>query len=99
MTSEPEKAAPQTSVTPNSSKQEVPQTKDTINNPVDTSSLKITRKVDSAVIKTPVIDSAKTTISPGIFTSEELKAYNSRCSYFSKNQKKQVLFLLLIRYC
>lgn len=90
---EPEKTARQSSITSDTNKTEVQQTKNTINNPVDTPRTITSRQVDSAAIKTPVIDSAKT-ILPGTFTSDELKAYKGRCSYFSKNQKSQVWFFI-----
>ena len=79
-------------------KQELPQTLDTIiNNPVDTSALIINKPSDTiAVIKPPVQDTAKKIQNniAGIFTPEEKSAYNIKCTYFGKNQRGQVLFFI-----
>jgi hypothetical protein len=64
---------------------------DTIaNNPVDTSMISV--KQTDSIVNTP-LDSAKKDIA-GIFTSSELKIYNSRCSYFHRGMRNRVLFLI-----
>ncbi|MDB5224162.1 MAG: hypothetical protein JWN83_2829 [Chitinophagaceae bacterium] len=89
-----EKAITQTATMPETNKQELPQTPAAIvSNPVDSSALKNNNSTDSAIIKTPPPDSVKKSAS-GIFTSEELKAYKARCSYFGKNQRNQVVFFI-----
>ena len=89
-----EKTITQTPVIPEPNKQESPQTQDTIvNKAVDASALRANKPIDSAVIKTPATDSAKTNQS-GTFTSEELKTYKAHCSYFLKNQRSHVIFFI-----
>jgi hypothetical protein len=72
---------------------ELPQTKDTIVNKPDTSSLITSKPADTITVKNPVPDSVKKT-STGMFTLEERKSYNIHCSYFSKNQRGNVLFFI-----
>jgi hypothetical protein len=94
-TSQPEKTIAQTPVTPEPNKQESPQAQGTIvNKSIDTSALLPPSKpTDTAVIKPSPADTAKLSQS-GSFTLAEVKAYNARCSYFSKNQRSQVLFFI-----
>ncbi|HUS02016.1 MAG TPA: zinc ribbon domain-containing protein [Chitinophagaceae bacterium] len=83
-----------TSTVPDTNKQELSHTHDTIvNNPVDTSSLINAKPADTTINKPPAKDTTKK-IASNIFTSEERKAYSIRCSYFRKNQRSQVLFFI-----
>lgn len=43
--------------------------------------------------KVNIIDSSKT-ITPTIFTSDELKTYKIKCSYFEKRERSQVVFFI-----
>jgi hypothetical protein len=81
-------------VTPEPNKQELPATHDTIvNHQVDTTAIVINKPIDSVVAKNPVKDSANANTS-GTFTAEELKTYNTKCSYFMKGQRGQVIFFI-----
>lgn len=92
-TSQPEKIVEETTTTPGTNTTELPVTQDTIvNNPVDTIAV-INPIIDSSAIKTPATDTVKKTES-NVFSLEERKLYNIRCSYFSKNQRSRVLFFI-----
>lgn len=94
LASQQEKTVIDTQKTPAVNSQELPQTRDTIvNKPVDTIALTTSKPVDTTTVKKPVPDSVKKT-SAGIFSSEERKNYNIHCSYFSKNQRSNVLFFI-----
>jgi hypothetical protein len=91
-----------TSKIPERTKQELPQILHTIlnkpvivNNPVDTSTLKVINKpVDSAtVVKPPMKDATKKIVS-NIFSLAEKNAYKITCSYFGKGLRNQVLFFI-----
>ena len=86
-----EKPLPQTAVT-QPTKREVHPADTVVNNPVQTNVPTVTKPADTVVTKKTTPDSVKT--SPGIFTAEELKAYNMKCSYFLKNQRSQVMFFI-----
>ena len=89
-----EKTVIDTPITPANNSQELLPTSDTIvNKPADTLALATNKPVDTTTVKNPVADSAKK-ISPDIFSLEERKAYNIHCSYFSKNQRSNVLFFI-----
>ena len=98
LTPQEQKPIAATPPVPETTKQELPQTPNTIvNNPVDTSTLIITKPANTiTVIKPPVQDTAKKvqTSVANIFTTEEKNAYNIKCSYFGKNQRSQVLFFI-----
>ncbi|MEO5782226.1 MAG: hypothetical protein ABIQ07_03085 [Ginsengibacter sp.] len=84
LTPQHEKEIAATQGVPETNKQELSQTHDTIvNNPVDT----------TTAIKPPVKDTTKKTVT-NIFSSAEKNAYSITCSYFGKNQKNQVLFFI-----
>jgi flagellar basal body-associated protein FliL len=74
---------------------ELPVTNNTVvNNPVDTSRIITNRATtDTSVISVPQPDTIKKTTT-NIFTTDELKAYKIKCTYFSKKQKSQVLFFV-----
>lgn len=94
MATQEEKTIAQLPIKPETIKQELPQTLDTIiNNPVDTSILIINKQADTIVIKTPLPDTGKKTVT-NIFTPQEIKEYNIRCSYFGKNKRSKVLFFI-----
>jgi hypothetical protein len=79
---------------PDTAKQELPQTHDTIvNNPVDTSSLITAKPADTTINKPAVTDTTKK-VASNVFSQEERKLYSIRCSYFKKNQRSQVLFFI-----
>jgi hypothetical protein len=95
-----------TQITPTKSAEEVTLTQKTIvNNPVDTAKL-VVNKVDTIKQNnTAIIDTTK--LKPnspdtavvkkteqGVFTSDELKAYNKKCTYFEKGMKSRILFFV-----
>ena len=97
-----EKTIATTPKLPETTKEELSQTHDTIvnkpvivNNPVDTPTLKVINKsVDTTtVLKQPVKDTTKKIVS-NIFSLAEKNAYNITCSYFGKGQRSQVLFFI-----
>lgn len=99
LASEPQKNITETPVKPEPANPELAKPTDTIvNNPnvskPDTSVLINSKHADTASVKTALPDSSKT-ITPNVFTSEELKAYKGRCSYFAKYQRSQVYFVIL----
>lgn len=93
---------------PSPAQEEIPAAqKPIINNPVvDTAKIISTTKTDTAVriniIKKDTIEKKNNTIDSAnakkaltnVFTSSELNAYNSKCSYFEKGMKNKVLFFI-----
>ena len=86
-----------TTTTPQeNTQQELKHTDTIVNNPVDTSvaiNTPAVIKPDTSTIKILTPDSVKKS-SPNVFTVEERKAYNARCSYFTKGQRSNVLFFV-----
>lgn len=71
---------------------------DTLKTPlitIDTSKKKVIAKPDTIVIKKIQADTVlvKKT-EPAVFTSEELKSYNRKCSYFEKGSKNKIVFFI-----
>lgn len=63
--------------------------------PADTATSKTNIYSDTATIKNPPVDSTKLIKpEPELFSSEDLKAYNIRCTYFKKNARSQILFFI-----
>ena len=72
---QPESSIPVTPPPPDTNKQQLTETHDSIvNNPVDTSALISSKPADTTVNKTSVQDTTKK-VAPNIFTPEERKAY------------------------
>lgn len=75
-------------------------TNDTIRNNPDTSSMVIAPPKVSDTVRVQPADTASrppadtTKLNTGIFTPAEARAYNSRCNYFLKNQRSQVMFFV-----